>query len=144
MNREIEEFRKALVFDAKICDWEMFEGKAGMLFDYLESIELAEIRKLFSRIIRMVLSVLLLAGSVAWGLILGTNGSLLRYQNSILVVMLAGVCFLLFFFADFRLATGFLASRHQTRRRNFIRNIEQDFRSRLEAVCAKTREQGAV
>ncbi len=144
MSREIEEFSKALVFDAKICDWEMFEGKAGMLFDYLESIELAEIRKIFSRIIRTVTAVLVLAGAALWGMILGPSGVFLRHQKSFLVMMLAGCYFLVFFLADFRLINGFIASRHQARRQNFIRGIEHDFRSRLESVCTKTQKQGAV
>src|SRR5512143_1222349 len=57
INEEIEGFRKALVRYAQACEWDTFEKKAGILFDYLESIERATLEKKFFRVFLAILAV---------------------------------------------------------------------------------------
>lgn len=40
INEEIERYKNALLHYAKQCERQSFKSKAGMLFDYLEAIEL--------------------------------------------------------------------------------------------------------
>ncbi len=129
MNREIEEFRRALIFDAKSCDWDTFEGKAGMLFDYLESIEASEIRRVFSLIFRITGAGLLLAGLALALVSSGSNSAMLRFESVLIVLIAGGLIFEALFFVDFRVITRFKTSLRSRRRTRFVRNIEDDFRS---------------
>ncbi len=131
MNREIEEFRRALIFEANNCDWDTFEGKAGMLFDYLESIEVSEIRRMFSLILRITGAVLLLAGLALALVSSGSNPPMLRFEAVLIVSIAGGLIFEALFFVDFRVVTRFKASHRSRRRKRFVRNIENDFRSLL-------------
>jgi len=135
LGREIGEFRTALIYNAKVCDWQSFERKAGMLFDYLESRELSFIRAVFLRIIRATLAVLIAAGAALWIASRGLSRAALPYENYLIVLILALFCFLVFFFLDFQIITKVKASRHGNKRQTFISSIEKDFKSRLGEVC---------
>ena len=103
INEEIERYKNALLHYAKQCEWQSFKSKAGMLFDYLEAIELSEIQRKFFRMFKLILFVLVIIIVI----ILKMNGedypSLLRFKDSMVIMAIAGSCFELYFFVDFRL-----------------------------------------
>ena len=57
INKEVEQSRRALVHVAKAREWESFEKKAGVLFDYLESIELTILERKFYSAFIMILAI---------------------------------------------------------------------------------------
>jgi len=65
-------------------------------------------------------------------IILKMNGeahpSLMRYKDSMVIIAIAGSCFELYFFLDFRLCVEHKMSRYEKRRDQFITNIEKDLR----------------
>jgi magnesium-transporting ATPase (P-type) len=137
INEEIERYRKALLYYAKQCDWDGFNSKAGMLFDYLEAIELSEIQRKFFKIFKFILIVLTLIIVI----ILQMNGesypSLLRFKDSMVIMAIAGSCFELYFFLDFRIYVEHKMSKYKQRRVQFIRNIEKDFKEVIvQPVCS--------
>ncbi len=106
-----------------------------MLFDYLESIETSEIRRIFSRIFRVTAAIVLLAGSALGIISSGSNPALLQHYESYLIVLIfSGILFLVWFHMDYRIITGLKASRRSRRRDKFVRNIEDDFRSHLKGT----------
>jgi len=128
INEEIERYKNALLHYAKQCEWESFKSKAGALFDYLEAIELSEVQRKFFRMFILILIVLVIIIVI----ILKMNGeaypSLLRFKDSMVIMAIAGSCFELYFFVDFRLYVEHKLSWYKKRREQFIRNMEQDFR----------------
>jgi hypothetical protein len=127
INEEVEGFRKALVHFAKACDWETFEKKAGSLFDYLESTELAVLQKKFIKKFLGILAVLI-AGVVFISKLDGqTFPALLKYRDAIIQAAIAVSCFEILFFLNFRLFVKAKMSWYRKRREQFIRNIKADF-----------------
>ncbi len=65
-------------------------------------------------------------------IILKMNGeaypSLLRFKDSMVIMAIAGSCFELYFFVDFRLYVEHKMSLYKKRREQFIGNMEKDFR----------------
>jgi hypothetical protein len=128
INEEIERYKNALLHYAKQCEWETFKSKAGALFDYLEAIELSEIQRKFFRMFRLILFVLVIIIVIILKMNGETYPSLLRFKDSMIIMAIAGSCFELYFFLDFRLYVEHKMSWHEKRREQFIRNIEKDFR----------------
>jgi hypothetical protein len=127
INEEIEGFRRALVHFAKACEWETFEKKAGVLFDYLESIELAVLEKKFFRKFLIILAVLIAVVVVIAKLDSQTFPALLKYKEALIQAAIAVSCFEFFFFMNFRLYVKAKMSWYRKRREQFIRNIKADF-----------------
>lgn len=127
INEEVERYKNALLRDAKESEWQSFKSKAGKLFDYLEAIELSEIQRKFSRMFKVIFVVLVMIIVI----ILKMNGeaypALLRFKNSMVITAIAGSCFELYFFLDFRLYVERM-SWYKQRREQFIRDIEEDFK----------------
>lgn len=127
-NDEVERYRRALLYYARKCDWETFKTRAGSLFDYVEVIELSEIERKFFRIFRAVL-VMLVAVLVAIANIdVSIHPALLRIRYTVIVLAVAGSCFELYFFLNFRMFMEAKSTLYKKRKDRFIRNIEQDFR----------------
>ena len=128
INEEVERYKNALLYYAKLCEWDSFKSKAGALFDYLEAIELSEIQRKFFRVFKIILLGLVIIIVI----ILKMNGeaypALLRFKDSIVIMAIAGSCFELYFFLDFRLYVEHKMSWYKKRREQFIRNMEKDFR----------------
>jgi hypothetical protein len=127
INEEIEGFRTALVHFAKACEWETFEKKAGSLFDYLESIELAVLERKFLKKFLIILAVLI--ASVVF--IVKVDGqafpAFLKYKDAIIQAAIAVSCFEILFFMNFRLYVKAKMSWYRKRREQFIRGIKADF-----------------
>ena len=128
INKEVEQYRRALIHFAKTREWEIFEKKAGRLFDYLESIELMVLERKFYSLFIMLLAVL--AGIVI--LILKADGWLfslvVKYKEYVVLLAACAACYELFFYLNYRLYVGVKMSRYKKRKEQFIRNIENDFR----------------
>jgi len=128
INEEVERYRTALLRDAKESEWQSFKSKAGKLFDYLEAIELSEIQRKFFRMFNIILLALVLIIVI----ILKMNGeaypALLRFKDSMVITAIAGSCFELYFFLNFRLYVKHKMSWYKKRREQFIRNMEKDFK----------------
>jgi hypothetical protein len=127
INEEVEGFRKALVHFAKACEWETFEKKAGGLFDYLESVELAVLEKKFFKKFLIILSVLIAAVVFITKLDSQTFPALLKYKGVIIQGAIAVSCFEMFFFMNFRIYVNAKMSWYRKRREQFIRDIKDDF-----------------
>jgi len=128
INEEIGRYKNALLYYAKQCEWDSFKSKAGMLFDYLEAIELSEIKRKFFRILKIILFVL----AICIVIILNISGeaypALLRFKDSIVIMAIAGSCFELYFFLDFRIYVEHKMFWHKQRREEFMWNMEKDFK----------------
>jgi hypothetical protein len=128
INEEVEQYKNALLYFAKLCEWENFKSKAGALFDYLEAIELSEIQRKFFKVFKIILLVLVMIIVI----ILKMNGeaypALLRFKGCMVIMAIAGSCFELYFFLDFRLYVEHKMSWYKKRKEQFIRNMEKDFR----------------
>ncbi len=131
INKDVEQYRNALVYYARAREWETFEKKAGTLFDYLESIELSELERKFFAVFRIILVVLVLA-VVALLKMNSMNGDLFpalaQFRKTFLLAAVAGACFELYFYLDFRMYVEAKMSWYKKRREQFIRNIKNDFR----------------
>ncbi len=128
INKEVEQYRRALIHFAKTREWETFEKKAGRLFDYLESIELMVLERKFYSLFILILAVL--GGIVI--LILKADGWLLslivKYKEYIVLLAVLVACYELYFYLNYRLYVDVKMSRYKKRKEQFIRNIENDFR----------------
>jgi hypothetical protein len=128
-NREVDNYRRALLYCARKCDWEAFKDKAGRLFDYVESIEFRELERRFFTVFNFILSILVLAVIMLFSVDFQVHPELLRLKSVFVMSALAGSGFELYFFIDYRMYAVIKVSNYKKRREIFIRNIEQDFRS---------------
>jgi hypothetical protein len=126
-NHEVENYRKALLYYARKCDWETFESKAGKLFDYVESVEFMELERRFFTIFILILCALVLAVVGLVTVDFEAHRELFKLKNSIVMTAVAVSSFELYFFIDYRIYTGVKYRYYKKRREDFIRNIEQDF-----------------
>ncbi len=128
INREVEQYRRALVHFAKAREWETFEKKAGVLFDYLESIELTVLERKFYSLFFLILAVLVAIIIV----ILKANGWILamitQYKDYVVLLAAFTTCYELYFYLNYRLYVEVKMSKYKKRKEQFIRNIKNDFR----------------
>jgi hypothetical protein len=134
-NKEVERYRQTLLKLARSCDWDTFKMKAGNLFDYVEWIEIAEIENRFFRIFKSVLVVLVAVVVAIVNMDVAIHPDLARVRYSIILLAIAGSCFELYFFLDFRMYMEVKSLCYQKRRDKFIRNIEKDFREIILPQC---------
>ncbi len=127
-SREVENYRRALLWCARRSDWETFKSKAGRLFDYVESTERIELDRRFFSVFYVILGVLLLSVIALFGVNFEVKPSLIPMKNAVLLIALATSGFELYFFINYRKYAGMRTTIYQERRRKFIRNIERDFR----------------
>lgn len=136
-NQEVENYRRALVYFARKCDWAEFKARAGRLFDYLEFVEATVREQKFYRVFFSILAMLVVAGLLITGWNPGENADLQRYKQNFLFVLLAVSSFELFFYINFRRYVEIRESLFSRRRADFIRDLEQDFQQYAEEPMQK-------
>ncbi len=127
-NREVDNYRKALLYYARKCDWDAFEAKAGRMFDYVESIEQSEIGRRFLSVFYIVLAALALTVFALFSIHFEVSPQMMQLKNTITFAAIAASTFELYFYINYRTYVGIRTSDYEKRRKNFINNIEQDFR----------------
>ncbi len=127
-NEDVERYRNILLDYARKCKWDAFETIAGKFFDYVESIELGEIRNKFSRTFGIILIALLLFLITVFRIDVASHPELTGLKDSIIVLAIAVSCFELYFFLNFRTYVAGKLSSFKRRRDNFVKMIEMDFK----------------
>ena len=128
-NQDVENYRKALIYHARISDWETFKAKAGRLFDYVEAIEYSELERRFFMNFNVILVVLIVVVVALFNIDFGVTPELMRLKNAFVLVGLGMSSFELYFYIDYRIYMRVKTVYYAERRERFIRNIESDFRS---------------
>ena len=128
-SREVESYRRALLFCARKSDWEEFKMKAGKLFDYVEAIERVELEKRFFSVFSVILAALVVTVIALFNVNFEISPESMRLKNTVMFTAIAVSTFELYFFINYRTYAGVRTSHYQERRENFIKNIEKDFRS---------------
>ncbi len=128
INNEVELYRRALVFFAKAREWEAFEKKAGILFDYLESTELTVLERKFYSMFFLILAVLVAIVIVALKADERFLPMIMQYKEYVASLVAFTGCYELYFYLNYRLYVEGKMSRYKKRKEQFIRNIENDFR----------------
>ena len=128
INTEVEQYRRTLVHFAKAREWESFEKKAGVLFDYLESIELTILERKFYSAFIMILAISV--GIVI--VILKADNRFLpmitRYKEYVVLLASFTTFYELYFYLNYRSYVQVKMLQYKKRKEQFIRNIENDFK----------------
>lgn len=127
-SEEVENYRRALDYFARKCEWEEFKARAGRLFDYVEDVEASERERCFFSLFYTILVCVAGAAAALIGLD-AAEGAWAQYRTSLFLVCLAACGFELFFYLNFRRYADNRKSGFRKRREAFIRGIERDFRS---------------
>ena len=127
-NRDIEQYRTALLYYARACDWENFKERAGRLFDYVEAVEYREVERRFYRIFNMILGFLVLTVIGIMTVDFSAYEGLINLKQKFLLSALAVGSYEVYIFRNYRKYAEVKSVQYDTRRRNFIQGIEQDFR----------------
>jgi hypothetical protein len=127
-DREVDNYREALLSYARKCDWEAFDSKAGRLFDYVESIEIGELERRFFTIFNLILAVLALAVVVLFSVDFEAHRELFRLKNAFVMTAVAVSGFEIYFYVDYHIYVGVKTRYYKKRRDSFIRDIKRDFR----------------
>jgi hypothetical protein len=128
-NQEVETYRKALLYHARISDWETFKAKAGKMFDYVEAIEYSELERRFFTNFNVILVVLVAIAFALFQVDFAVTPELLRLKNSMILAGLAVSSFELYFYLDYKIYIKVKTVHYPERRERFIKNIENDFRA---------------
>ncbi len=128
-SQEVEKYRRILLSCAAKREWNSFKLNAGKLFDYVESIEMSVLQKKFFRISAVVICLLFLSLVLIIGMGFGGQEEITRLRKLMLVTVLSGSSFQLYFFVNYRNYIGLKTTYYRHRRERFIKDIEQDFRS---------------
>ncbi len=139
LNPEIEQYKKALLFFARVCDWESFRTNAAKLFEYLESVEVSLLKKKFYRTIAIIL--IALAAALGVFSIVSSAGSPFfeKYRIVVAVGAVAGLFFELLLVLEMHLYLSFRASKQKRREARFIKGITDDIKAYLKTeICGTT------
>jgi Na+/H+ antiporter NhaC len=128
-NKDVENYRKALFYHARINDWETFKAKAGRMFDYVEAIEYSELERRFFKNFYVILVMLIVIIVALFSINSGVTPELMRLKNAIVLVGLGMSSFEVYFYVDYKIYMKVKTVHYAERRERFIRNIESDFRS---------------
>jgi len=128
-NQDVENYRRALLYHARISDWETFKAKAGRMFDYVEAIEYSELERRFFMNFNAVLVVLIAIAVALFQVDFEVAPELVRLKNVMVLAGLGVGSFELYFYINYRTYVRVRTFNYAERREKFIRNIEQDFRS---------------
>jgi len=128
-NQDVENYRRALLYHARISDWETFKAKAGKLFDYVEAIEYSELERRFFTNFNVILVVLIVIVVALFKIDFGVTPELMQLKDAFILAGLGVSSFELYFYIDYRIYRGVKTVHYTERRERFIRNIESDFRS---------------
>lgn len=127
-NEVIHRYRTTLIEYAKKREWEGFKASAGGLFDYCESIEMAETERRFMRVFGIIMAILFLI-LVIFKIELGLYPELVRLKKVIVISAIAGSSYEFYFFLNFRMYMVYKTACYKKRKEMFIRDIERDFRN---------------
>lgn len=127
-NHDVETYRKALLYHARISDWETFEAKAGSMFDYVEAIEYSEVERRFFANFNSILAVLIVIAVALFKVDFTVTPDLMRFKNAMVLAGLGVSSFELYFYLNYRTYIRVKTFHYAERRERFIRNIEKDFR----------------
>jgi hypothetical protein len=133
-NQDVENYRKALLYHARISDWGTFKAKAGRMFDYVEAIEYSELQRRFFTNFNMILAVLIVIVIALFKVDFAVTPELIRLKNAMVLAGLGVSSYELFFYVNYRTYIRVKTFHYAERRERFIRNIEQDFRSYILGV----------
>jgi len=128
-NEEVENYRKALLYHARISDWETFKAKAGKMFDYVEAIEYSELERRFFTHFNVILAVLAVIVFALFKVDFAVTPALLRLKNAMVLAGLGISSFELYFYLDYKIYVRVKTVHYRERREKFIRNIEKDFQA---------------
>ena len=128
-NQDVENYRRALLYHARISDWETFKAKAGRMFDYVEAIEFSELERRFFMNFNAVLVVLIAIAVALFQVDFEVAPELVRLKNVMVLAGLGVGSFELYFYINYRTYVRVRTFNYAEWREKFIRNIEQDFRS---------------
>jgi len=128
-NQEVENYRKALLYHARIRDWETFKAKAGKMFDYVEAIEYSELERRFFTNFNVILVALIAIVVALFKVDFAVTPDLLRLKNAMILAGLGVSSFELYFYLDYKLYMKVKTVYYPKRRERFIKNIENDFRA---------------
>jgi hypothetical protein len=128
-NEHVESYRRALMYNARISDWETFKAKAGRMFDYVESIEYAELERRFFKNFNTILIILAAITIALFQVDFEVTPELLRLKNLVVFGGILASTFELYFYINYRTYVKVRSTLYAERREKFIRDIEQDFRS---------------
>lgn len=127
-NDEINRYRNILLYCARRREWETFKLNAGKLFDYVEAIEMSEIERRFVKVFVVIMAVLFCVAALVLGIDpVPYSQEFLKAKRLMTVMAVAGCCFELYFFMNFRHFMEQKAVSYRKRRNLFIRIIEKDF-----------------
>jgi hypothetical protein len=127
-NEEVHRYRNALMFCARKCDWETFRVKAGNLFDYLENIEMSVTERKFYRMFKIILAALCLVTVLILKFRPPQFPVADRIYELMIIGAVAGCCFEVYFFYNFRSYMRGKMIYYGKRKEKFIREIMSDFR----------------
>ena len=128
-NEDVERYRRALLYFARASDWKTFRTKAGRLFDYLESVEFAELERRFFKNFSFILAALIVIAISLFQVDFTAAPELLRLKYFMVLAGLGMGSFELFFYIDYRTYVRVRTVNYEERRERFIRSIQQDFAS---------------
>ena len=128
-NQDVENYRKALIYHARISDWETFKAKAGRLFDYVEAIEYSELERRFFKNFNVILVMLIVVVVALFNINYGVMPELMRLKNAFVLAGIGMSSFEVYFYVDYKIYLRVKTVHYAERRERFIRNIESDFRS---------------
>ena len=133
LDNEISRYRKTLDYFAKTCDWKNFHRNAATLFDYLESAELFLLKKKIYQLFDIILIVL----AVTFVMLSTLSGTvspwLMKYWGQLALSVAVAIFLGVLFFLELRMYTSFKATRLKKRKEEFIKNMENNFKTQLEA-----------
>lgn len=129
VNEEISRYKNTLLFYAKQCDWDTFQEKAGRLFDYAESIEMSEIKRRFLNISKIILAVLCFMLIALFKINPDVYPGLARIHELLLLTAVAICSFEVYFLYVFRMYIKGKSLYYDKRRKEFVINIESDFKN---------------
>src|SRR5574340_465624 len=98
INREVEGYRRAMIYLARTCDWDEFKTRAGRLFDYLERTETLVRERKFFQTFFTILALLVVAALLITGWNPGDDPALLLFKQKLILTALAATSFELFFY----------------------------------------------
>jgi hypothetical protein len=97
-NQGMENYRKALLYHARISDWETFKAKAGKMFDYVEAIEYSELQRRFFTNFNVILAVLIVIVIALFKVDFAVTPELVRLKDAVVLAGLGVSGFELFFY----------------------------------------------
>ena len=127
-NHEIDAYRRALLYYAKLSDWESFETKAGRMFDYVETVEFQELERRFFRTFGWILAALIIAITAFFKVDFEIHREWLQWKNAFLFPALSACSLEVYFFVNYRIYTDIKTYGQKNRRDKFINGIKADFR----------------